>query len=76
MNIIEIVIVTFLLMGFSVLGIAFWATWYPKILCQKNKSDDSGFDACIKYKKHPGTHMTVNGEKFTTRQVSISEQSE
>ena len=76
MSIIEIIIVTFVLMGFSVLGIAFWATWYPKILCQKVKNNDSDFNICIKRKEHEGSHMTVNGQKFVDNQVQKRKLSE
>tara|TARA_R100000008_G_scaffold86732_1_gene81204 strand:- start:5997 stop:6227 length:231 start_codon:yes stop_codon:yes gene_type:complete len=67
MSIIEIIIVTFLLMGFSVLGIAFWATWYPKILCQKIKDDDDIYNVCVKRKNHADVCMSADGKKFASR---------
>ena len=65
MSIIEMIIITFLLLGFAVLGIAFWATCYPKLLCQHVRdTKEEEHNVCILKKGHEGSHMDVNGRKF------------
>ena len=68
MSIVQIIVATFLLMGFSVIGIAFWATCYPKMLCQKVRdTSEEEHTVCILNKGHDGPHMDVNGKKFSEK---------
>jgi hypothetical protein len=64
MTLVEIVLLVFTLIGVVVLGVAFWASLYPTILCQKVNSRLGGHNVCIRHKNHLGHHMNVNGEEF------------
>ena len=54
------------MLGFSVLGIAFWAAFYPKTLCQKVFKPGQGkeWNVCVRPKGHNGRCMSVMGEEF------------
>ena len=64
MNIMTTAIATFVLVGIMVIGVAFWATWYPKLLCQKARDKTEEYNICVRHKNHGGPHMDVNGRKF------------
>ena len=66
MHIINLILITFVMMGFSVLGIALWAVFYPKALCQKVFSQDAGqeWNVCVRPKGHKRKCMSVTGKEF------------
>ena len=65
MSIVELIVISFLMVGFAVLGIAFWAAYYPKLLCKKSQNPkESENNVCIRSRGHEGPHMNVNGRKF------------
>ena len=64
MSIFSIICITFAVMGFSTLGMAFWTVWYPKTICQKRRMNDTEYNICIKPDKHDGPHMTADGRTF------------
>ena len=50
------------------IGIAFWATCYPKMLCQKVRdTSEEEHNVCILNKGHDGPHIDVNGKKFSEK---------
>ena len=66
MEIINLILITFVMVGFSVLGIALWAAFYPKTLCQKVCKPEQGKDwnVCVRPKGHDGRCMSVMGKEF------------
>jgi hypothetical protein len=55
---------SFAMIGFAVIGIAMWAVFYPKTLCQKVRPQDEEWNVCIRPKGHEGRHMSVSGKEF------------
>ena len=70
MSIFTIIYVTFAMMGFSVIGMALWAVWYPKTLCQSIRPNDVRYSVCVKSKHHDGAHMTAEGKDFRIKDDS------
>ena len=64
MNAITTAILSFVLIGFSILGIAVWAVMHPKIKCQEIKSGNCEYNVCVRHKLHSGPHTTATGKKF------------
>ena len=66
MEIFNLILISFIMLGFSVLGIAFWAAFYPKTLCQKVHEPGQGKDwnVCVRPKGHDGRCLSVIGKEF------------
>ena len=64
MSIFGTIILSFVIICFTVLGIAFWAALYPRALCQKVCPGEEDWNVCVKRKGHPGDHMAVSGKRF------------
>lgn len=64
MNILTVILLSFILLGFSVLAMAFWAVIYPKTLCQKVTAQEEEWNVCVRPKNHTGNCMSVTGKEF------------
>ena len=64
MSMIAIICITFALIGLSTSAAILWVTWYPKMLCQRIRSNDAKYNVCVKLKYHDGAHMTAEGKSF------------
>ena len=66
MEIISLILITFVMVGFSVLGIALWAAFYPKTLCQKvyAPEQEQEWNVCVRPRGHKGRCVSVMGKEF------------
>ncbi len=58
-------LLSFFIIGLSMIGLAFWSVINPNPQCQKiARSRENSYNVCIRRKSHPGAHMSIDGKRF------------